>query len=271
MPAISTFKHYTKNLSVLCLLITFACGSKEGTSSLYQSEMAAAPEQDQLAKQASGPEPASVERKLIKTGSLIFETSNLTETKAGIEALCRQLGGYISSENMDSFGDRVQHNLTIRVPAARYDSLANQIEKLALRIENKNVNIQDVTEEFVDVEARLKTKKALEARFTEILKQAKNVEEILSIENQLATVRADIESMEGRLKYLSNQVALSTLSVSYYQLVANDYGFATKFIRGMGQGWQNLLAFIIVLVNGWPFILGGVGIFWLIRRWRKRS
>jgi hypothetical protein len=271
MQAIFQLKVYARSLPLVFLLMSSACSSKEGAVSLKDAEMAAAPMDISLAKQASEPEPATNERKLIKTGNLSFETDNLTKTRSAIETICKGSGGYISSENMYSYDDRLQHSLTIRVPSERYDSMVSQIEALALHIENKSVNIQDVTEEFVDMEARLKTKKALEARFTDLLKQAKNVEEIMAIESQLSTVRADIESMEGRLKYLSNQVALSTLSLSYYQLVSSDYGFATKFVRGISQGWDNLLGFVIMLVNLWPFILLVLGTFWVVRLIRKRS
>ena len=95
----------------------------------------------------------------------------------------------------------------IRVPADRFDELLLIIEPLASKIESKNINTQDVTEEFIDVETRLKTKKELETRYLEILKQAKTVTDIISIESQIATVRSEIESMEGRINYLKNQVS----------------------------------------------------------------
>jgi len=125
-----------------------------------------------------------------------------------------------------------------------------------------------VTEQFIDVEARLKTKKELEIRYKEILKQAKTVQDIVSIESQIASVRSEIESMEGRLNYLKNQVAFSTLNVTYYETIGTDFGFASKFIESLKGGWDNLLAFIIFMINLWPFVLGlSIVVVWI---WRKR-
>jgi hypothetical protein len=73
-----------------------------------------------------------------------------------------------------------------------------------------------------------------------MLKQAKTVADIVSIEGQIANVRAEVESMEGRLKYLSNQVSFSTLNVSYYQESAAGYGFGSKFIGSLKSGWFNV-------------------------------
>ena len=162
----------------------------------------------------------------------------------------------------------MQYSQLIRVPADQFDALIARIEPLAVKIENKNINTEDVTEQFMDVEVRLQTKKELEARYREILKQAKTVEEIVSIESQIANVRSEIESMEGRLKYLKNQVAFSTLNVTYYETIGIDFGFASKFVQSLKGGWDNLLAFIIYLVTLWPFVLGlSALVFWF---WRKR-
>jgi hypothetical protein len=130
--------------------------------------------------------------------------------------------------------------------------------------------LQDVTEEFIDVEARLKAKKDLEARYLELLKLAKRVEEMLSIESQLSNVRAEIESMQGRLNFLRNQVDYSTIKISYYELTGVDFGFASKFVHSLRNGWDNLLSFLIAVVNVWPFVLLLAGGIFLFARYRKK-
>ena len=129
-----------------------------------------------------------------------------------------------------------------------------------------------MTEEFLDVEARLKNKKELEARYQEILKQAKNVKEILEIERELNTLRSDIESMEGRLKYLQNQVSLSSIQITYYKELTKRTAFGQKFAQGFRSGWTNLIWFLVGLVNIWPFLLLlGLGIFGLKRYLRNKK
>ncbi len=259
-------------ISILLSLIlaTGGCGGGNFSPANVESASESAMEKTVVMDVASTTEQAAtIERKLIKTGQLSFETSDLTKTRNSIESICKQYKAYLSSENLTAYGDRQQHTLEIRIPAHQYDSLVLAVEALALKVENKSTNVQDVTEEFIDVEARLKTKKELEIRYLDLLKQAKKIEEMLSIEGQLANVRAEIESMEGRLKYLSNQVSYSTLSVTYYQLVTTDYGFFTKLTRGIAQGWVNLLDFIVVLVNLWPFAGIIAVVLWLVRRIKR--
>ncbi len=215
-----------------------------------------------------------IERKLIRNGSLEFQTEVVKKTKTEIEKICKELNAYISSESENNYGERLQYNQLIRVPANQFDALVARLEPLAVKIENKNISTEDVTEQFIDVEARLKTKKELEARYREILKQAKTVEEIISIESQIANVRSEIESMEGRLNFLKNQVAFSTLNVTYYETIGTDFGFASKLVQSLKGGWDNLLAFIIFLINLWPFVLLLAALsfwFWNKRRKRKSS
>jgi hypothetical protein len=214
----------------------------------------------------------SIERKLIRNGQLDFKTNDVKKAKVDIEKISKELNGYISNESENNFGDRKQYNQTIRVPADQFDNLIKQIEVLADKVESKGINTQDVTEEFIDVEARLKTKKELEARYSEILKQAKTVADILAIESQIANVRSEIESMTGRLNYLKNQVSFSTLNLTYYEVIGTDFGFASKFVDSLKGGWDNLLNFLIFLVNLWPFVIGIVAviIWWLRRKKAKR-
>lgn len=218
------------------------------------------------------PQSTIIDRKLIRNGHLEFKTDDVKKAKAEIEKISKELNGYISDETENNYDARVQYNQTIRVPADQFDALIASIEKLADKVENKGINTQDVTEEFIDVEARLKTKKELEARYSEILKQAKTVSDIISIESQIANVRAEIESMTGRLNYLKNQVSFSTLNVSYYQVLGTDFGFASKFVQSLKDGWDNLLSFLIGLVSFWPFVLGIAAlIFWWIKRRRAKQ
>jgi len=212
----------------------------------------------------------SNQRKLIKNGTLSFETNDIEKTGKEIEKLYQEFNGYIASENHFNYGERLQHEQEIRIPSQNFDPFILKLEQLGTKVENKHISTQEVTEEFIDVEARLKTKKDLEARYLDLLKLAKTVEEMLSIENQLGNLRAEIESMEGRLNFLENQVAFSTIKISYYELTGIDFGFASKFVHSLKNGWDNLLTFLIAMVNVWPFLmLMGIGAV-LYMRYKKR-
>jgi hypothetical protein len=112
-----------------------------------------------------------------------------------------------------------------------------------------------VTEEFIDIQARIKTKKELENRYKELLAKANTVEELLSIEKELGTLRTEIESIEGRLKYLQDRVSLSSLTIEYYELTTSSFRFIPKLGKSFVTGWNWFLSFIVGLVHMWPFIV----------------
>ena len=213
---------------------------------------------------------ATIDRKIIREASISFETKDVNVTRAFIEAESKALKGYIANENAWTSDDRITHNLELRVPAENLDILIFKITANVEKLDSKNISSQDVTEEFIDNTARLKAKKELENRYLEILRKAVKVEEILAIERELGTLRADIESVEGRLKYLNEKVSYSRLSVSYYQKIKSPFQFSSKFGDSLKGGWRNLMWFFVGLGNLWPFLLLGIAIIIIVIRIRKR-
>lgn len=212
------------------------------------------------------------ERKVIKRGGISFQTRSIQETTSFIITTVNELKGYISSENVYNSENRTTQRLEIRIPATNFDELLIRISQNANRIDSKNVQVQDVTEEYIDIESRIKTKKELENRYKELLPQAKTVEEILAIEKEMGTLRTDIEAIEGRLGYLKDQVSLSTLTVEYYELSNSTLNFSSKLVQALVTGWKFLLGFIIGLVHLWPFLaISGITLFIIFRAGRKRK
>jgi hypothetical protein len=255
-----------KNIMMLLVWVALVGCTQGSDLSNAKTEEAAA--RFAAADQASGGE-IIVERKLIKTGNLSMEVDDVKEVRKQVGDIVSSHKGYVSEERLDNYGDRLNHSMIIRVPAELYDTLVYSIEQVGQKVESKSVNVQDVTEEFIDIEARLNTKKELETRYREILKQAHTVSDIISVESNLNTVRGEIESMEGRLKYLSSQVSFSTLNLNFYQKLTTDFGFIGRIGDGFKNGWTNLLSFLIGLVNVWPFLIIIGGAIWGLVRWRK--
>ena len=212
-----------------------------------------------------------IERKIIKEGEISFETTNSTETRKVISKSIADFKGYISNDNIDDYKDRIEHKIIIRVPAEQFDSLLDKISQSAKKLDSKNINALDVTEEFIDVETRIKTKKELENRYKELLKKANTVEEILTIEKEIGNLRTDIESIEGRLTYLKNKISFSTLTVVFYEKTSSTFGFSSKLGHAIQNGWTNLLWFFVGLANLWPFVvIGGIVVF-MYRRYKNRN
>lgn len=256
-----------KYFALLILLTTFGCHSNNEPPSVeVLDEVAYMREMDE-----ERVDEDIVERKLIKEGHVTFETENLTSARKAIFEAAGQYKAYVSSDQEYNYPGRKSNTLVIRVPADNFDNLLNDATQGVEKFESREITVNDVTEEFLDISARLKTKKELENRFLELLKQANTVTEIVEIEKQIAQLRSEIESVEGRLKYLENRVAFSTLTMTFYESLPEHTAFGQKFENGFRNGWDNLVWFFVLLINVWPFIIILVGLIIVIRLYRKKK
>ncbi len=255
----------TKYLGLIILLAIYGCAQNSDIANIEMAkEKIVAPTTEQKTNE-------TVERKLIKEGRVEFETDNVNTTRKTIFEAVNKYKGYVSSDQEFKSTGRKSNTVIIRVPADNFDNLLSDATIGVEKFDSKEINVKDVTEEFLDIQARLKTKKELELRYIDLLKQAKNVIEILEIEKQVGQLRSDIESIEGRLKYLQDRVSFSTLTMTFYETIPNETEFGQKFKNGFRNGWDNLIWFFVVLTNIWPFILIGLGLIFGIRLYRKRK
>lgn len=257
----------TKYLGLFIFLIVFGCNQKTEMAdmAMYESELAPPPP----ATRQTNVE--NIERKLIKEGTVEFETNDLKLTRKTVFTAVDKFKAYVSSDQEYNAPGRKSNTIVIRVPANNFDNFLKEATLGVERFDSKEINVKDVTEEFLDVQARLKTKKELEKRYLDLLKQAKNVTDILEIEKQIGQLRAEIESIEGRLNYLQNRVSFSTLTMTFYESLPNQTEFGQKFKHGLRNGWENLIWFLVALVNIWPFIIVALGFIIGIQMYRKNK
>ncbi len=195
------------------------------------------------------------ERKLIKDGYVEFETKSIERARQAIYQAVQKYSSYVASDEERNSAGRRTNTIVVRIPTGSFDTFLMEVTKGIDRFESRNVTVTDVTEEYLDVEARLKTKKELEARYLELLKRASKVTEILEIERQIATLREEIESVEGRVKYLENRITYSTLTITFFEPASEQAEFGKKLSEGLVNGWYNLLSFLVALTHVWPFLL----------------
>jgi hypothetical protein len=166
-------------------------------------------------------------------------------------------------------------NFTLRVPSDKFDQLVEQVISGVSKIDSKNIKVSDVTMEFYDLQARIKSKQEIRARYSDLLSKAKSVHEILEVEHELSTVQTEIESMEGRMKVMQSQVALGTLELVMWEGRDVAKGWGGKFGDGFKNGWEGFVWFLIILVNLWPlWVLSAIvwfAIRALIRRGKARK
>lgn len=211
-----------------------------------------------------------IPQKIIKNGILRFSTSDFDACRNRIADTVKKYGGYIANESQTSNNMQMRNELEIKVPAAAFDKCLEALTGGATRVEEKSVTSSDVTAEYVDVDARMKARLAVEQRYLQILQQAKKVEEILAVEAQLKSIREEIESAKARLQYMDHHVAYSGIHLTYYQTFANTDpqapGFFQRSWLSFKDGWNSLLSFSLGILSGWPFVLGIVFLFIFIRR-----
>lgn len=228
-----------------------------------------------IAKKSPEPDEApsgetKTARRVIREGELRFETTDRNATRAEILGFVKAHQGYLSNDREHRNFDNLEQLMTIRVPSAEFDDLLNDVSAGVTHFDKREIRVLDVTAEYVDIDARLKTRKETESRYRELLTQAKSIEEILKIEEQADKLRAEIESAEGRLRLMKDRESYSTLAVSFYESSAKATGFGARVKENFLLGWQTVVEFTIAVVVLWPLIflisLGLLTVWWFNRK-----
>jgi len=237
---------------------------------------------DKAAAQARGP------RVIIYTGNMALVVKDTRAAVNDIAKMAGEQGGYVSASNIYQAGDVPRGSVTIRVPADSYQDTLAGLRVLAVRVERENTSTQDVTEEFTDLEARKTNLEFTEAALQELLEERQRVgktSDILEVYRELTNIRGQIEQIEGRMRYLANQSALSTITIELipdvlYQPVSvagwEPQGVAKEALQALVaalQGLANLTIWLVILVLPLLIIalIPVIIVVWLIRWWWKRS
>jgi hypothetical protein len=261
----------------LGFLFFFACGQNSSNDSLKEETIEyseAYLEEAVLETTTDLNVNTSQDQKIIKTGILEFQTQDLSKTFSKIKALLNAYNGYIQTDNSGKSYNRQYQNLQVKIPSKNFQALLDSLSQTVSYFDTKSISRRDVTEEFIDLTARLKAKRELETRYLQLLGKANTVKEILEIERELSTLREDIEAKQGRLEYLQNQVAYSTLNINFYKETSNHgvtVSYGTKIVNALKSGWFGISSVFLGVLTLWPLLLAGIIIAIIIRRWLKSS
>jgi len=221
-------------------------------------------------------DPAS--RLIVRTGQASIEVDSLESSMAKLRRIVQRVGGFVADASVQSGRNQLRSaTLELKVPASRFDELTEGLEPLG-RLQFVNVGAEDVSEEFVDLTARVTNGRRLEDRLVELLRtRTGKLQDVLSVERELARVREEIERMEGRLRFLKTSAQLSTLSVNLYEpppLVASHPGHSV-IAEAFKTAWRN---FVGVLAGGiaslgfvGPIVILGWGVLIVAKRYRRRT
>jgi hypothetical protein len=229
----------------------------------------------------------TTERKIIRNANLTIEVASPADTQPKIATIAESHQGFVvtTEATQRTEDDRTKPEtvvmLVVRVPVAQFNQAVTDIRAAGIRVVQEKMTGQDVTEEFMDLEARVKNQKALEAQFIEIMKRAGTVEDALNVQRELANVRTEIEKLEGRRRFLENQSSLSTINVTLQTStqIVNATGFwynvKSAFADGVDAAAEVILFLVRAFVALLPIVLliilpAGLIARFIVRRIRRK-
>jgi hypothetical protein len=214
---------------------------------------------------------------VIRTGQAFIEVEKVDPAVLKIRQLAVQVGGYIANSSISGGRDQIrQATLELKIPAPRYDEALGSLSTIG-KVETVSSNAQDVGEEFVDVTARVTNARRLEERLITLLaNRTGKLDEVLRVERELARVREEIERYEGRLRYLTSRVAVSTLTITVHEpapILGNNPG-ENPIAAALRRAWRNFVALLAGTIASLgvliPLGLVAFAGWTAYRRWKRR-
>lgn len=214
---------------------------------------------------------------LIKTAELRFQVADLKKCREGIEASIRKHSAYIEETDLKYENPLLEEHFTIRVLSQAFEPLLKELEAQATYVNYRKVKSDDVEKEFVDLESRLKTKREMEQRYAEILRNStKNTEDLLNVERQIGQLHEEIEAVVSRMNFLKDQVKHSTIKLQVYQvdeqhasIVTSSPNLTTRTSEALTTGWNGLMVVVLLILRVWPLWIT-IFVAWILWRNRKR-
>jgi hypothetical protein len=220
------------------------------------------------------PGELTIERKIVKTGYITLEVEDIAEAMDKVADVADELGGYVVSSHKSEDEKRNSGYITIRVSADRFDEAFDRLRQLAVSVPDESTEAKDVTEEYIDLHARLHNLEATEAQYLALLERAETVEEMLKVQQALSNVRGQIEQIEGRIKYLERTSDMSLIEVSLRETkplaehwsASDTFRSAVHGLTTFGRGLATALMWLGVFCWLWipPLVI------WLRRRRKRR-
>lgn len=224
-------------------------------------------------------------RMVVQTASLDLIVPDTEKALEEIQAMARELGGYVVSLETYQYQKGQQATVTFRVPSDALDTALERLRAMATTVRQKSVSGQDVTDQYVDLRSRLHHLEAKEKQLLEFLDRAEDTEAVLAVYEHLSQTQAEIEQVKGRMQYLENQTALATITVSLtpdvmaQPLETGGWNLPSTF-RNAVEALLKVLeffvkAFIYLIIVVLPALiliaLPIVGMFLLVRRLLRRQ
>ena len=247
--------------------------AKEIQNNFADTAVVVHPSNVNTALQAGSPAP-DWDKKIIKTANIKLELKDFNSYNTSIHKNIKAYGAYIAAEEQVQNEDRIENVVTIKVPVLQFEELMNSFNSPGVKVINRRISTEDVTGEVVDTKARIDAKKQVRESYMSLLRQSKNMKEILQVQNEISSIQEELETAAGRVNYLSNQSSYSTIHLVYYQYVNGatgentEHGFFTKLQQAFSNGGYIISSGVLLLVTIWPLLLFGFAIWLVLKRWK---
>lgn len=260
----------------------------ESESEIVSNEVGTEGESEESANETSSDESqkaapaAAVQRMIIHKAILSVNVKELDKAQSNIQKKVEQYGGYIVESNVYQEDDQTSSGtMIVRVPEENFEKFLLEAEGEAAKVLERNVTGQDVTEQYVDLESRVRSKRAVEERLLDFMSKAQKTEDLLRISEDLAQVQEEIEVMVGKMKYLENQTSFSTIEISMYEnrvvvpeIDSKELNTWEKTKKQFATSTNSLLsaasAFIVFFIGNLPVLLLlsviAFVVYWFIKR-----
>jgi hypothetical protein len=246
-----------------------------------QGEAAPGADKDAAAPNAGAPVKFRLEeRAIIYTGSITVRVEDVSAAAAQATSIATGSGGFVGGDKRSSNDSYAEATIVLRVPAPKFGAVVDQLAKLGDQ-QQRDISTEDVTEEALDLDARISSQRARVDSGRRLLAQAKTLSELVMLEGELAKREADLASLEAKKRRMDDLTALSTITVTLLapqaEPAAEEEETEIGFLAGLEGGWKALVGALVVLLTvigallPWLIALGlpVLGVLWLVRRLRR--
>lgn len=269
--------------AALLLMTVFACNERKAGQAadvtlekiVTNNSAATADEKhEQKPEEQKEDENVDWEKKIIKTASLHIECKNYQKYHEVLYEIVQRVGGYVAQEDQSQSEYKTETHVIIKVPVQQFNESITLLVKGtgSEKLLAKSIGSEDVTGEIVDIKSRLEAKKQVRVRYLDLLKQAKNMQEILQVQNEINDLQEQIEMADGRMSFLKHSSSYSTINLTFFELLQtspatdNSPSFSLRLGQAFQNGWEVIKLIFLGLVSVWPLWLGVI-LIWI--GWKK--
>ena len=264
---------------VLASAVLVACGGSGGDTSgttVTADGMMAPAAEPALVPEGTAAQKSAVEQQVITTMQVGLQVEDVVAANQAVSSLVSSNQGVIANSDMTTAGDARYATVTARIPADRLDAFVAQVSDLGT-VQSVSRQAADVTAQVVDIDARIAALQSSVDRLKELLSQTAKVADLVAVETELTARQAELDSLRAQQRYLADQVAMSTVTISISPIVAGSTT-TPGFVGGLRNGWAAFVTLVSTLITAAGFLLPFVAVglviplvVWLIWRARHRK